>query len=280
MPSPLVSIFLCNYNHARYLKQCFAGLQAQTYTNIEIVITDDGSTDGSQDIIRDYAARDSRFKQNYFQINKGVKEAFHEAAGRTRGDYLYGAASDDFIVNKDFFLKAVTALENDQRPAGFYGITGAFMAETEKLTGAMGTAAVEGYNTPLACFSGFLKCRHVITSPSCLWRRALFMKSGGEDFRSTIEKLGPRTDFFMNHAMGAQHGMIYEKTLFACQRMYHAKTNYSASLDLWKDAASYAEVEKQLRAITPPEYPEVEKDWLFWRAFWLNEAIVNSGHLK
>jgi hypothetical protein len=62
--------------------------------------------------------------------------------------------------------------------------------------------------------------------------------------------------------------------------MFEAKTNYSASLDLWKDAASYAEVEKQLRAVNPPHYPEVEKDWLRWRAYWLNEAIVNSGHLK
>jgi glycosyltransferase involved in cell wall biosynthesis len=251
----------------------------QTHQNFEVVITDDGSTDGSQDIIRRYAQKDSRFRPNYFPENRGVRDAFIDAATRTSGDYIYPAAADDFVVNKDFFRKAVTSLEADPRPAGFYGICGVYSAEKEKLTGGMGTATVTGYNTPLQCCDGFIKCRAVITSPSCIFRRELFMEYGGTEIDRLIAELGPHMDFFMNHAMAFRRGMAYENTLFACQRIFEAKTNLSAIVDLWKASSGYAELERQLRPFCV-HYPEIERDWLRWRAFWLQDSINKSGHLQ
>lgn len=278
MSQPLISIFLCNYNHGRYLKQCFRGYQAQTYQNFEIVLTDDGSTDGSQEIIRSYAESDPRFRVNYFPQNRGVRAAFIDASSRTTGKYIYGGAADDFIVNKDFFQKAIDVLESDPRPAGFYGITGIYLAEKEKLTGGMGTAVTSGYNSPAQCCEGFLKCRAVVTSSSCVFRREHFMQYGGAEMGKLIDDLGPQMDFFLNHAMAFRHGMTYENTLFACQRVYEARTNYSANLQLWETARRFEEMERRLRPAATA-YPGVEQDWFRWRAFWMTDTIQKSGAL-
>lgn len=276
MSQPLLSVILPNYNHGQYLRQCFAGLLRQTYTNLEIVFTDDGSTDGSHAIIREFAARDSRFKVNFFPTNRGIKAAFEDICTRATGKYLYPAACDDFVIDAEFFQKAVTVLEQDPRPAGFYGITGIYLAEKEKLVNSCGTAEVEGYNTPLQCAQGFIRCRSVVTSPSCVWRRDLFNQYGATNMTELISALGPQMDFYLNHAMAFSHGMYYEKKPFACQRVYEAKTNFSANMHLWKTAAYYAEMEKRLRLICP-QYPEIEADWMRWRAFWMMDTIQKSG---
>jgi glycosyltransferase involved in cell wall biosynthesis len=278
MSQPLLSIYLCNYNHGRYLKQCLRGFQVQTFTDFEIVVTDDGSTDDSQDIIRDYAANDPRFRPNYFPKNRGVRAAFIDASGRTTGKYLFGAAADDFIVNKDFFQKAVTALEADPRPAGFYGMCGVFLDETQKITGGMGTALAVGYNTPLQCCEGFLKCRAIVTGPSTILRRDLFMEHGGADMGQLIDDLGPQMDFYLYHRLAFTHGMHYENTLFTCQRVYEANTSFSANANkqLWDMARRFAEMERRLRTVCPT-YPDIEQDWFRWRAYWMMDTIRKSG---
>jgi glycosyltransferase involved in cell wall biosynthesis len=276
MPAPLLSVTLANYNHGHFLPKCFAGLLAQTFTNFEIVITDDGSTDGSQDLIREYAARDPRIRPHFFPENRGIAAATANLFGRTTGKYLYSGAADDFVINKDFFLHAVTALEHDPRPAGFYGITGIYLSEKEKLVESCGTAEVEGYNTPLQCAQGFIKCRSVVTSPSCIWRSDLLLKYWAQDNERLFKLMGPQVDFYVCHALAFTYGMHYQKNPYACQRIFEAKTNYSANLHLWETASRYAELEKGLRA-TGITYPEIEADWMRWRAYWMIDVIKKSG---
>jgi glycosyltransferase involved in cell wall biosynthesis len=276
LKTPLLSALIPNYNHGRYLKQCLAGLVAQTLTDFEIIITDDGSTDGSQDIIREYATRDSRIKPNFFPKNRGIDAVTRELHERTTGKYIYTGASDDFVLNKDFFQRAVTVLEADPRPAGYYAITGIFVAETEKLAGAMGTAEVEGYNTGLQCCEGLLKYRSVVTSPSCIWRRDLFNQHSGPDINELVKYLGPQVDYYLNHELAWRYGMFFEKIPVACQRIYQARTNYSANLDIFALAARLCEMEKRLRKIGL-NYPDMEKDWMRWRAVNLLDSIKKSG---
>ena len=207
MSDPLVSVYFANYNHARYLPKCLGGLLAQSYANFEVVITDDGSTDGSPDLIRQYARADERIKPNFFPKNRGILEAYPDALGRTSGKYIYSAASDDFVVNRDFFRIAVAALEADPRPAGFYGLCGVYLSEKEKIVSGMGTAEASGYNTPLQCAEGFIKCRSVVTTPSSLWRRDLYLQHGGTTMRELVESMGPSSDFYQVHALAFQYGI-------------------------------------------------------------------------
>ena len=279
MSEPLVSVMLCNYNHGRYLRQCLAGLLGQTHQNIQIALTDDGSTDGSQDLIRELAKTDPRIEPNFFPQNRGVKAAFADSVSRARGKYLYCGASDDFVINKDFFRRAVSVLEADPRPAGYYGIVGIYVAETEKLDGAMGTAETVGYNTPRQCCEGFLKYRSVVTGPSCLVHRDRYMENGGAETDDLVEHMGPQADYYLFHALAWRYGMYFEKVPVSCQRIYQARTNYSANLDLWALSARLCEMEKRLRKIGI-EYPDMERDWLRWRAANVMDSIRKSGILS
>lgn len=279
MNEPTIGVLIANYNHGHYLRQCFAGLLQQTYRDFAVYITDDGSTDNSRAIIEEFAARDARFQPHYFPANQGLKKACANLFGRSAGRYLYSGAADDFIISKDFFRLGVEALDSDPRPAGFYGITGIYLAEEQRLVDSCGTAAVEGYNTPLQCGQGFIRCQAVVTSPSCLFRRDLFMGISQRDNDQLFDLLGPQVDFYVNHALAFQHGMVYRKLPFACQRIFAAKTNYSANTHLWQTAARYAEMERRLRAIDFT-YPGIEADWLRWRAFWMLDTVKKTGHLQ
>lgn len=275
MSAPLLSVILPNYNHGKFLPKCFAGLLAQTMKDFEVIVVDDGSSDNSASLIANYAQHDPRVKAEYFPQNRGLQAAFQNITARATGKYLYPAGADDFVINKDFFALAVAALEQDPRPAGFYGITGIYLSEKEKLVESCGTAEVEGYNPPLQCTQGFLRCRSVVTSTSCVWRHDLFRKY---NFDELIKTYGPQTDFFVNHALAFTHGMTYQRTPFACQRIFEAKTSYSANLDLWKSARYFSELERGLRQLNVA-YPEIETDWARWRAFWMMDTIRKSGVL-
>ncbi len=276
MKEPLVSVILCNYNHARYLRQCLAGLLGQTHKNIQIAITDDGSTDGSQDLIREYAAKDPRVEPNFFPKNRGVADALCDCVSRARGKYLYGVSADDFVINMDFFKRGVQILEADARPAGYYGITGIYVAEKEQLTGGMGSAEVEGYNTPLQLCEGFLKFRVAVTSLSCLWRRDMYMAGGGNEMPELMRTLQSVVDNYLSHNLAWRHGMYYEKTPIACQRVFEAKSNFSSRQTIWNLAAWFAEMERRLRQVGL-NYPEMEKDWERWRALMLMDSLKKSG---
>ena len=58
-----VSVIVPVYNSEKYLKRCLDSIIAQTYNNLEIIIVNDGSTDNSTDIIREYKKKDNRIKE-------------------------------------------------------------------------------------------------------------------------------------------------------------------------------------------------------------------------
>ena len=74
MNTPLVTILIPIYNREDYLRECLDSACGQTYRHIEIICVDDGSTDGSSDILAEYAARDNRIVV-ITQENQGVSGA-------------------------------------------------------------------------------------------------------------------------------------------------------------------------------------------------------------
>ena len=87
---PLISVIVPVYDVGKYLSKCLDSLLAQTWRNLEIIVVDDGSPDGSWDIMQDYAARDSRIRLRR-QKNGGLSAAERRAgAGQGRVDRIYG----------------------------------------------------------------------------------------------------------------------------------------------------------------------------------------------
>ena len=93
---PLVSVIIPVYNVERYLAQCLDSVSHQTYQNLEIICVNDGSRDGSLDILRRYADEDARI-QVIDKANGGVSRARNDALDCARGEYIMFVDSDDWV---------------------------------------------------------------------------------------------------------------------------------------------------------------------------------------
>lgn len=92
----LISIILPNYNSEPYIAQTLNSVQAQTYENWELVVVDDCSTDGSSDIIEDYAAKDSRIRFHSLSNNSGLPAVpRNRALDKSAGEFVAFLDADD-----------------------------------------------------------------------------------------------------------------------------------------------------------------------------------------
>jgi alpha-1,3-rhamnosyltransferase len=94
---PLVSVVIPSYNHARYVGQAIESVLSQTYPNIELIVVDDGSKDGSREVIRELANRHG-FKTLLNEVNRGQSHAFNSAIELARGEFISLLPSDDWYL--------------------------------------------------------------------------------------------------------------------------------------------------------------------------------------
>lgn len=92
----MITVIIPVYNTAPYLRKCLDSVCGQTYRNLEIICVNDGSTDGSQAILEEYAARDSRVKV-MVQVNSGQAAARNRALDVAQGEYVLFVDSDDWL---------------------------------------------------------------------------------------------------------------------------------------------------------------------------------------
>ncbi|HBT95580.1 MAG TPA: glycosyl transferase family 2 [Coriobacteriia bacterium] len=109
---PAVSILIPIYNVETYLEQCLASICAQTLQEIEIICINDGSTDGSLDIITAFAARDDRIVV-IDKPNAGYGHSMNRGLEQARGEYIGIVESDDYVDRDMFESLYRAALEND-----------------------------------------------------------------------------------------------------------------------------------------------------------------------
>lgn len=109
-----VAIGLPVYNGQNYLRDAIESILAQTYSDFRLIITDNCSTDGTQDICREYAAKDRRIEYHRHAENIGAAPNFNSAF-HYAGDceYFKWAAHDD-VMGKDFLKVCVQKLEADR----------------------------------------------------------------------------------------------------------------------------------------------------------------------
>lgn len=95
----LVSIAMCTYNGEKYLRGQLDSIIDQTYMNLEIIVVDDGSKDGTMDILNKYASNDSRIKIFQNEKNLGFVQNFSKAISLCNGDFIALADQDDIWKN-------------------------------------------------------------------------------------------------------------------------------------------------------------------------------------
>lgn len=92
----LISVIIPVYNVEKYLRKCLESVCSQTYTNLEIIVVDDGSTDSSGEICDEYAERDSRIVVIH-KSNGGLADARNAGLDIATGQYIGFVDSDDWI---------------------------------------------------------------------------------------------------------------------------------------------------------------------------------------
>lgn len=92
----MVSILIPVYNAEKFLVKCLDSVLCQTYSDLQIVLIDDGSMDSSWELCQEYADKDSRIEV-YHQENKGVAETRDRLLNKAKGDFLLFVDSDDWI---------------------------------------------------------------------------------------------------------------------------------------------------------------------------------------
>lgn len=110
---PVVSVIVPVYNVSKYLPECLDSILGQTYQNIEVLLVDDGSTDGSGTICNKYAELDQRVKI-FHCTNRGVSIARNIALDQAHGKYVIFIDADDFWNGHESLAQLVRiAEEND-----------------------------------------------------------------------------------------------------------------------------------------------------------------------
>ncbi len=119
--APLVNLITPTYNCGQYIPRLLDSVLRQTHPRIEMFVVDDGSTDGTEEIIRRYmrSFRERDYELHYDrQENQGQSVAVNRALKRVNGDYLAWPDADDFYKTPDAIAALVAALENGGEETG------------------------------------------------------------------------------------------------------------------------------------------------------------------
>ena len=174
----LVSVIVPVYNVVEYLDRCLASIVAQSHANLQVVIVDDGSTDGSGRLCDGWAVRDSRIEVVH-QANRGLSAARNVGLDQAMGDYLVFVDSDDYVQERfvEELLAAALGLGVDCAMCGFTWLAG------NRMTEALPSAELEVVSG-CECLRRLLEQErgdrfHIDTAPwNRIYARSLFEDNG------------------------------------------------------------------------------------------------------
>jgi len=160
------------YNAERYLEEAVRSVLNQTYTDFELIVTDDGSTDGTLDILRQFAQEDARLVIDS-RPNTGYLVALNEMLARAQGEYIARMDADD-IAMADRFERQVAYLDAHEDVVCL-GTAVAIIDEKDRVFGECYTEGMTDDEVQRRLLAG----RTSICHPTAMYRRDVVMQLGG-----------------------------------------------------------------------------------------------------
>lgn len=214
---PLVSIVIPSFNQAAYLEQAIQSVLNQDYGNVEAIVIDGGSADGSADIIKKY---ESRLAYWVSEQDAGQADAINKGMARAKGEIVAWLNSDDY-----YLPGAVTAAVRtfEQNPDAVLAYADMFAVDEHGRT----------FNTlryrPLGLED--LLCFQIIGQPAVFMRRAAFERAGGLD---------PSYHFLLDHHLwiriAAQGRILHVPQIWAAARYHPAAKNRAQAAAFGREA--------------------------------------------
>lgn len=180
---PKVSVLIKTYNHRAYIAQCIRSLLDQSFQDFEIVVTDDGSSDGTADVVRQFT--DPRIRLQVSSTNEGISNAMNRTIARAQGELVAILNSDDFALPQRLALQ-VSFFE--QHP----GVAALFTKPL--LVGENGERLAEGWPEPGDQLNDlepdtllryFFFHGNFLCAPTAMIRRSVYARIGEYDPRLT-----------------------------------------------------------------------------------------------
>lgn len=171
---PKISVIIIAYNRADLLPKAVASVLAQSYRDFELLIIDDGSTDGTEAYVRGLMPRDGRVIYFKNEFNLGISKSRNRGVALARGEYIAMLDSDDYWIDNDK-LKIQAAYLDAHPEAGLIGT--AIRCEDE--TGR--TLKEDVYAISDEEIRRRLLWKNQIAQSSVLFRKNAFVKAGGYD---------------------------------------------------------------------------------------------------
>lgn len=183
MVQPLISICIPAYNRADLIEETINSALSQTYTNIEVIVNDNCSTDNTWSLLEKISRRDSRVKIFSNDENLGAVKNWKKAMEKATGEYALILWSDD-LIKPDFIEKTFSNFEMDVAfvMTGIEEFTSEGVYYTNTFEGFSKTKVEDYYNEIL-----FQNKKRFPVSPSC----ALFRT---DELRNSISEIIPNSD--------------------------------------------------------------------------------------
>lgn len=176
---PRVSVVVPCYNYERYLRPCVSSALSQPGVEVDVIIVDDKSTDGSLDLARDLARDDSRVQVIAHRSNKGPVGTFNDGLAQAKGEYLVRLDADD-LLTPGALGRAVALMAAEPQVGLVYGHPVHFTSQD-----APSTAKVQVASWTIWPGHTWLerRCRlgwNCITSPEVVMRASVVDQVGGQ----------------------------------------------------------------------------------------------------
>jgi glycosyltransferase involved in cell wall biosynthesis len=184
---PTVSVIVPNYNHARYLRERVDSVLGQTYQDFEVIVLDDGSTDESRSIIREYE-NDPRVRIEFNDTNSGSTfKQWNKGVRLACGKYVWIAESDDY-ADKHLLERLVPSL--DAQPNTVLVYCRSWRISADGKTSGFADSPVPGQDRWMAdfvvdgreeCLKYLVQCNTIPNASAVLFRRDVYELVGGAD---------------------------------------------------------------------------------------------------
>lgn len=135
---PLVTVYIPTYNRLELLKRAVKSVQDQTYQNLEVIIVDDCSTDGTQEYLIQLVAEDQRVRYFFKEKNSGACVSRNIAIENAKGEFITGLDDDDYFSN-DRIEKFIKSWSED-----FVFIYSSYIVKRKKKTYKQGVLLCKG----------------------------------------------------------------------------------------------------------------------------------------
>lgn len=203
----LLSIIIPNYNHSNFLPRCLDSIFSQDHAGVEVIVCDDGSSDGSLELLRNYQLRQPSLRLLQNPRNLGVMATLGYLYGEASGDYILGLGADDSL-GEGYLALVKTAIEQHHPPMIFTDIRVDFVDSPAGTSFCFGTEAQLWKAQDFV--ARYQKLRYFIGGSTI--HRADLMRQE----LAIAQQLGPLFDFWINHAIAFTHGGYHIPGEFCC----------------------------------------------------------------